>query len=113
MPLGTKLRFTLSQPATVKLRSRARRSGRGRARSASRPGGRPPGRKARCTLYVSAGSLTRRLNAGKNAVTFTGRVGKKALARGSYKLKTTAQDAARNTAKTIATTFTIVAPSKR
>jgi hypothetical protein len=47
-------------------------------------------RARRCTRSIAAGTLTRRAGAGANAVPFSGRVGRRALAPGSYRATLTA-----------------------
>jgi hypothetical protein len=53
-------------------------------------------------------TLTRAGKAGKNSVKFTGRLGRKALAVGSYRAVVGATDAAGNKAKTKTLSFKIV-----
>ena len=109
-PAGTKLRFTLSEAAAVRIaveRSTAgRRSGKACVKETARL------RKAkakRCTRYVSAGTLTRAAKAGRVTVAFSGRIGRRALARGAYRVAITATDAAGNrTAKAAIRSFKVV-----
>ena len=54
------------------------------------------------------GTLRRAGKAGKNSVKFTGRLGRKALAVGSYRMVIGATDAAGNKAKTKTLPFKIV-----
>jgi hypothetical protein len=58
----------------------------------------------RCTRYLVAGTLTKNGTDGTNRVSFSGRIGGKGLASGSYKLTATAKDGAGNFAKNAATT---------
>jgi virginiamycin B lyase len=106
VPSGTTFRFNLSEPArvTVKIQRKARgRRVRGRCRVNAR-GGR------RCTLWKSAGrSLTRQGLQGSNSIAFSGRLGRKALAVGSYRALITATDAAGNRSRTAKLGFAIVA----
>ena len=51
----------------------------------------------RCTLYKKAGTLTRQGALGKNSFAFSGRIGDKKLAAGSYQLTLTPTDRAGNT----------------
>jgi streptogramin lyase len=103
---GTQFRFALSEPArvTVKIERKARgRRVRGKCRAKARSG-------RRCTLWKSAGrSLTRQGLQGPNAIAFSGRLGRKALALGSYRALITATDAAGNRSRTAKLGFTIVA----
>jgi hypothetical protein len=58
---------------------------------------------------VRKATLTRRKRkAGANAVSFSGRIGRKALRAGSYRVTVSAKDAAGNRSKGRRTSFTIV-----
>jgi hypothetical protein len=80
---GTRIRYSLSEAATVELRSqravRDRRTGKRR--------------------WVAAGRLRRTGSAGANRVAFSGRIGRRALRPGAYRLIVRATDAAGNSAK--------------
>ena len=76
---GTKIRYSLSEAATVQLRFQ-----RAVARSGSR------------RRWVKAGALRRTGLAGANRVAFSGRIGRRALRPGRYRLIVTATDAAGN-----------------
>ena len=106
-PIGSKLKLSLSEAATVTVTI---------ARSA-------PGRKAghrcvaptrsnksakKCTRYLPKGALRRKLNQGAAAIPFSGRIGKKALSPGGYRATLTAQDAAGNLSQSKSARFTIV-----
>jgi len=71
---GTRLRYSLSEPARVALRIKRARNGR----------------------YRTIATLTRRGAAGANTIRFTGRVGRRALRPGRYRAVLTATDAAGN-----------------
>ncbi|PTL58218.1 calcium-binding protein [Paraconexibacter algicola] len=64
-------------------------------------------RRRACTVTTTAGTLRRTATAGPSTYTFTGRIGRRALPRGSYRLTAVAQDAAGNRSAPIATTFRI------
>ena len=49
-------------------------------------------KRAVCARYVSRGSIRRSAKTGANAVAFTGRVGKRALALGAHRVAVTARD---------------------
>jgi streptogramin lyase len=106
VPSGTQLRFNLSEPARVTVKIERRASGRrvrGRCRTGARSG-------KRCKTWKSAGrSLTRQGLQGPNSIAFSGRLGRKALAKGSYRALITATDAAGNRSKTVTLSFAIVA----
>jgi len=76
---GTKIRYSLSEAATVQLRFQ---------RAVTRPGSR--------RRWVKAGALRRTGVAGANRVAFSGRIGRRALRPGRYRLIVTATDAAGN-----------------
>lgn len=80
---GSRIRYSLSEAASVTLRfqraARIRRTGRRR--------------------WVAAGTLRRAGIAGVNRVRFSGRIGRRALRAGTYRLILRATDAAGNTAK--------------
>lgn len=65
--------------------------------------------KRRCTRYVRMGTLTRtKTHEGANRVKFTGRLGRKALKVGAYRVVARASDAAGNRSKTRGAKFKIV-----
>ncbi len=70
-------------------------------------------RKASCILYKKKGSLTRSGIKGMNKVSFSGRIGKRKLARGSYRLVATATDDAGNVSKPKRKSFKIVKAKKK
>ena len=84
--VGTKLRFTLSEPAEVEIAIERKtigkkgktRSGKKTCERTSKP---PEDRSDRCTLYVEVGTLSREGLRGANSVAFTGRLGSRTLAR--------------------------------
>jgi hypothetical protein len=83
---GTTIRFTLSEAGSVSIAIQSVKK-----------------RKVK-----TIGTLTRTGKAGKNSVKFTGRLGRKALAVGSYRAVVGATDAAGNKAKTKTLSFKIV-----
>jgi hypothetical protein len=113
---GTTIRYTLSEAATVRLRFERKLAGRrvkkGKKRICAKPT-RKNRKKRKCTRYKLAGTLTRSSKQGKNSVKFSGRIGKKALKRGSYRLVVTATDAAGNKSKAKSLSFRVVKPAKR
>jgi hypothetical protein len=102
----TVLRFTLSEPATVRLRIERALPGRRVGRSCRAPSRRNRARR-RCTRYVAAGRRTVRGRAGANAVRLRG--GR----RGAYRLTLTAVDAAGNVSRRARLPFTVVAGKRR
>ena len=106
-PRGTAFNYTLSEAATLTIAiersAKGRRvKGKCRRRTKGNKG------KRRCTLYISAGKLTRTGKAGVNKAPFSGRIGKRALKSGRYRAKLQATDAAGNASKTRTLSFTIV-----
>jgi hypothetical protein len=98
---GTTISFRLSEDARVtltfqrkqkglKLRRRGKRScvkpTRKNKRAVLKQLKGKPLRRARCTRYVSRGSLRRDAHEGADKLAFSGRIGRKALSRGSYRL---------------------------
>ena len=70
-------------------------------------------RKAKCKLYINRGTLIRSGSAGKNKVSFSGRIGKRRLARALYRLSVNAIDPSGNVSKTKRRLFKIVTPTKK
>jgi streptogramin lyase len=112
---GTTIRYTLSEAAKVTLRFdrklKGRRVKKGKKRVCAKPT-RKNRKKHACTRYKSSGTLTRTSKKGKNSVKFTGRIGKKALRRGGYRLTVLATDAAGNKSKPRTLSFKVVKPPK-
>ena len=70
-------------------------------------------RKASCTFYKKDGMLTRSGIKGTNKVSFSGRIGKRKLARGSYRLVATAKDSAGNASNPKRKRFQVVKVKKK
>jgi DNA-binding beta-propeller fold protein YncE len=107
-PVGTTLRYTLSESATLTIaferRARGRRAG-GRCRPASRTLRRRPA----CTRWATAGpTITRTVYAGPHTLPFTGRLGSRKLRPGAYRVFAIATDAAGNRSRSIPLGFRIV-----
>ena len=108
VPLGTTFRYSLSEPATVTLTIERPLPGRRVGRSCRKPT-RSNRSRRRCTRYVRAGVLTRRNKGpGRVSTPFTGRIGRRKLALGSYRATLGATDAAGNRARTRQLVFTVV-----
>jgi hypothetical protein len=109
-PVGTTIRYSLSEPAMVSFTIDRQRAGRQVSKVNKRCVA--PTRKNRthkaCHRYIKTGILTRTAGQGKNSLAFSGRIGKKALAVGTYRLTLTAKDAAGNASQPRTLTFTIV-----
>jgi PKD domain len=95
-PRGTKILFSLSEPATVSIDFTFELSGvtvHGKcvAKSSAHKKGKA------CTKFIDQGTITRtNLAAGVQAIAFSGRIGPKVLAKGKYHLTASAVDAAGN-----------------
>ena len=99
---GTVFAYTLSAPATVTITIAQKAKGfrSGRKCVAHAPKGH--GKKKTCTLYSTRGKLTRKGAAGSNRVSFSGRIGRRALKPGSYRATIVAAGAGGNSvARTI------------
>lgn len=106
-PVGTTFRVTVSKDATVKVTIERKSSGK---RSGKRCVARTKKlRKAKnCVRYVRAGVLSRGMKAGKRTIPFSGRLGKKKLALGSYRAVISASNLAGAALKTRTVTFAVV-----
>ena len=94
--VGTTLRFTLSESATVRVTFERMNPGRRVGRTCRQPTANLRGHRS-CTRYVFAGRLTRStLGPGARRIAFSGRLGTRALAPGNYRLTLLATDAAGN-----------------
>jgi virginiamycin B lyase len=110
IPAGTKIRFTLGEAATVLLRVERRTAGRTRGGKCVKPT-RALRSAKRCTRHVKIGTLTRRdLAAGKRSVKFSGRMGRRALKPGAYRVTAVATDSAGAKSTPRRRGFTVVAP---
>jgi PKD repeat protein len=85
IPTGTTIRFKLDEAATVSIKIDRALPGRRRGKRCVAPTKKLT-RAKRCTRYVRAGTLKRKGVAGANKVAFSGRIGKKALKPGSYRM---------------------------
>jgi hypothetical protein len=105
--VGTTFRFTLSEGASVKLAIAQRQPGR-RVGKACRKPSRKNSKHKRCSRFVKKGTLTRTDKSGANSLHFTGRIGRRALKPGSYRVTITANDAAGNKSKPKTLSFRVV-----
>lgn len=104
---GTSIRFTISEAATLRITVGRRASGR-KVEGRCKPVTRKLRKKPRCVRWVKRGTLSRTVPAGAGRVTFTGRVGRKALKRGKHRFALVAVDAAGNRSATKTAKFKIV-----
>ncbi len=104
---GTTVRFRLSEASSVTMTVRRTIRGYRRGRSCSV---RKPARvkkPRRCTSRRRVGALRTAGRTGANSVKFSGRVSRRRLARGSYRLSLVAVDPAGNRSRTRSVSFTI------
>jgi hypothetical protein len=105
---GTLFRFSTSEAGRATLRIQRRVLGRRVGNRCLKPT-RRNGRRRRCTRYTSAGrALTRAAVTGANTVPFSGRIGRRKLAPGRYRVVVTVRDAAGNTSSPKTAAFRIV-----
>jgi hypothetical protein len=107
LPRGTTIRYALSEAGAATFAIDRAVAGR-RVGHACRKPARTNRRHRRCTRYVHAGTLVRHAKAGTNALAFSGRIGRKALVPGRYRLTLTLRDPAGNVSRPRSLTFTIV-----
>ena len=109
---GTTLEFTLSEPATVTFlveRQLAGRLVKGKCKAQTRAN-----RDAkRCKRYKRAGAFRAAGVAGANRKPFSGRIGKKSLTPGPYRVTLSATDAAGNRSKPQTLSLQVARPSKQ
>ncbi len=107
-PAGTAIRFTLNARANVTI-AIERNAGRGRLVGRScRRATRKLRRKRACTRWTKVGALSRKgVEAGRRSVAFSGRLGRRALAPGGYRLTVKAANAA-GSSKPATLAFTVV-----
>jgi trimeric autotransporter adhesin len=107
-PRGTTLTLRLSEPARVKFEVLVKGKGRKVGKRCVKQTKKNRKRR-RCTrLTLKKPAFTRSAPAGRSKVKWSGRLGRKALKRGSYQLRATPTDAAGNTGKPRTLNFTIV-----
>lgn len=108
-PAGTKISFRLSEDASVRLTVQRRTTGRKVGRTCRRQTRRNRSAK-RCVRFVAVKGfvLTRASKQGVNTVRFSGRVGRRKLAAGKYRLVARATDPSRNASKQALRGFRVV-----
>jgi sugar lactone lactonase YvrE len=104
---GTKIKFLLSEPASVSLRIEQALAGRLSKGRCVKPS-RKLRKNKKCTRYVKKGTLRRTGVQGQNSVAFSGRIGTRALKRGRYRVVIQATDAAGNVSTAKKAKFRIV-----
>lgn len=108
---GTTIRFRLSEAADVRISFERKAAGRRNGGRCVKPKPRLRSKKL-CTRWVKAGkALTRKgLGAGPQKAAFSGRIGRRALKPGGYRLTTVATGAAGAKSKPKRVSFTVVQP---
>lgn len=104
------LRVTLSEAADVRIRFERKLPGRRKAGRCVSPRRAPQGR--RCTRFVDAGTQRRSARADRNALSVAGRIGRRVLPAGSYRLTIVATDAAGNRSRAVRAPLRITPPSR-
>jgi sugar lactone lactonase YvrE len=104
---GTVLRYKLTEKARVVVAIERATVGRKVGRSCRKPTKANRKRKA-CTLYVSSGNFAVQSAAGQDSHAFSGRIGRKSLAPGTYRASLVAIDAAGNRSVARRISFRIV-----
>jgi hypothetical protein len=109
VPVGTRFRFRLSTTSSVKISINRLASGLRKGRRCVAPSKRLRRAHAkRCTRRLSAGALTRaKVRQGAAAIAFSGRIGRRALAPGSYEALLSASNAS-GRSRTFSLRFTVV-----
>jgi len=108
-PRGTTIRYAVSEASVATFAIDRAAAGRSVGRACRKPS-RANRRHRSCTRYVRvrAGTLVRHVRAGANTLAFSGRIGRKALAPGRYRLTLTLTDPAGNASRPKSIAFTIV-----
>lgn len=96
-PRGARVRFTLSRGGMVSLRLARLRPGRRAASGRCVAATRANRARSRCTRVTRIAALLRNARAGRNSVRFTGRVRRRALPPGTYRLIAFGENSARTT----------------
>jgi hypothetical protein len=107
VPTGTKISFTLSEPATVSFTFARKQPGR-RVRGRCVRQTRRNRRAKRCNRLTPAGSFTLPARQGANRVRFQGRFGTRKLKPGRYVLTLRAIDAAGNSSRRVSRAFKLL-----
>jgi len=106
-PQGAMVRYTLSEPGRVTFTVQRATKGRKKGRRCVKPTKRLKHARP-CARYLGAGTLIRSGQSGANQLGFSGRIGRRKLSPGSYRMVIRAVDAAGNRSKVKSVRFTIV-----
>ena len=105
---GARIRYTVVRAGLVTLNVFRRRAGRRAASGRCVARTRANRRRRACTRLTNVGTFIRRARRGRNVVAFTGRLRRRALAPGAYRLTAATRDAAGRRLRPVATGFRIV-----
>ncbi len=112
VPAGTKIAFTLNFGATVKLTFERKVAGRRRGGRCVKPT-RALRSAKRCTRHVKRGTLSRSFaTGGAKSVPFSGRIGRRALGAGRYRVTAVATDAGGRGSVPRRASFTVAPPAR-
>jgi Tol biopolymer transport system component len=106
-PAGARFKWRLSEAATVTLRIDRKLPGRRKGRRCVKPT-RKLQKAKKCTRLSRVGTLRRKAALGPGGTAFSGRIGRKKLAPGSYRAVVGSEDAAGNASGNRTVTFKIV-----
>jgi hypothetical protein len=106
-PRGTRFRYRLSEAAVVRIAIERSAPGRRVGRRCRPPSRRLSGRR-RCVRHVRVGVVRASGKAGVNRLSFSGRIGRRALRPGRYRARATATDLAGNVGAERRLTFRVV-----
>jgi hypothetical protein len=101
------LRYTLSEPARVVFKIEQAVRGRRAGRACRKPT-RANRRKLACTRFQRVGAFAQSGHAGANTKPFSGKLGRRVLTPGDYRLTLIARDAAGNVSQPKRLTFRVV-----
>jgi hypothetical protein len=107
---GTVLRLASSEAGKLTIQIERARKGRlaGKGRKRTCKVTRKHVRHGRCTVFKKTATLTRTIKSGRVTVSLTGRIGKRRMAAGTYRLTLTVTDGAANVSKPSRRNFTII-----
>lgn len=105
------LRVTLSEAATLSVRFERKLPGRRKAGRCVKPRRAPQGR--HCARFADRGVQGRAARAGANELSVGGRIGRRVLPAGAYRVTIVAHDAAGKRSAAVRRSLTIIAPRRR
>lgn len=109
---GTRIRYSLSEAATVTFAVQRRTVGR-RVRGRCRKRTRANRSRKHCTRFVPVAAFAQPAAAGANTTRFSGRIGRRALKPGRYRMLLVARDAAGNASTPAKLAFRVIRAKRR